>query len=153
MSGRGTTTPREAPLRRYALFDVCVTSITPAGPTTGVETPVETCGIPYPDDGFYASPYSGSSERLSSAEISDGRLARLASAVMLKGVLGCTLEEIVESTGSTLPAVKAALVRGRAGISCRTSPMRSRSSGRRSCATRRLDLVPRVVGVLCTASP
>jgi RNA polymerase sigma factor (sigma-70 family) len=38
------------------------------------------------------------------------------SAVILKDVLGCTLEEIVETTGSTLPAVKAALVRGRAGI-------------------------------------
>jgi RNA polymerase sigma-70 factor (ECF subfamily) len=38
------------------------------------------------------------------------------SAVILKDVLGSTLEEIVESTGSTLPAVKAALVRGRAKI-------------------------------------
>ena len=38
------------------------------------------------------------------------------SAVILKDVLGCSLEEIVESTGSTLSAVKAALVRGRAGI-------------------------------------
>ncbi len=38
------------------------------------------------------------------------------SAVILKDVLGCTLEEIVESTGSTLPAVKAALSRGRAGL-------------------------------------
>ncbi|HEX6764001.1 MAG TPA: sigma-70 family RNA polymerase sigma factor [Polyangiaceae bacterium] len=38
------------------------------------------------------------------------------SAVILKDVLGCTLEEIVEATGSTLPAVKSALVRGRAGI-------------------------------------
>jgi RNA polymerase sigma-70 factor (ECF subfamily) len=38
------------------------------------------------------------------------------SAVILKDVLGCTLEEIVESTGASLPAVKAALSRGRAGI-------------------------------------
>jgi RNA polymerase sigma-70 factor (ECF subfamily) len=45
------------------------------------------------------------------------------SAVILKDVLGCTLEEIVESTGSTLPAVKAALSRGRAGL---------RATGRRA---------------------
>ncbi|HUQ04980.1 MAG TPA: sigma factor [Kofleriaceae bacterium] len=38
------------------------------------------------------------------------------SAVILKDVLGCTLEEIVESTGLTLLAVKAALVRGRATL-------------------------------------
>src|SRR5262245_50040245 len=38
------------------------------------------------------------------------------SAVILKDVLGCTLEEIVESTGSSLPAVKAALFRGRQGL-------------------------------------
>ncbi|MEP6654330.1 MAG: sigma-70 family RNA polymerase sigma factor [Myxococcales bacterium] len=38
------------------------------------------------------------------------------SAVILKDVLGCTLEEIVESTGSSLPAVKAALHRGRAAL-------------------------------------
>jgi RNA polymerase sigma-70 factor, ECF subfamily len=41
------------------------------------------------------------------------------SAVILKDVLGCTLEEIVESTGATLPAVKAALVRGRATLRAR----------------------------------
>ena len=35
------------------------------------------------------------------------------SAVILKDVLGCTLEEIAESTGATVLAVKAALVRGR----------------------------------------
>src|SRR5206468_8084757 len=38
------------------------------------------------------------------------------SAVILKDVLGCTVEEIVESTGSSLPAVKAALHRGRAAL-------------------------------------
>ncbi len=38
------------------------------------------------------------------------------SAVILKDVLGCSLDEIVESTGSTLPAVKAALFRGRASL-------------------------------------
>jgi RNA polymerase sigma-70 factor (ECF subfamily) len=38
------------------------------------------------------------------------------SAVILKDVLGCTLEEVVETTGASLPAVKAALSRGRAGI-------------------------------------
>jgi RNA polymerase sigma-70 factor (ECF subfamily) len=38
------------------------------------------------------------------------------SAVILKDVLGSTLEEIALSTGSTLPAVKAALFRGRARI-------------------------------------
>jgi RNA polymerase sigma-70 factor, ECF subfamily len=41
------------------------------------------------------------------------------SAVILKDVLGCTLDEIVESTGSTLPAVKAALYRGRAALRAR----------------------------------
>ena len=38
------------------------------------------------------------------------------SAVILKDVLGCTLDEIAESTGLTLLAVKAALVRGRATL-------------------------------------
>jgi len=38
------------------------------------------------------------------------------SAVILKDVLGCSLEEIVESTGTSLPAVKAALHRGRAAL-------------------------------------
>jgi RNA polymerase sigma-70 factor (ECF subfamily) len=42
------------------------------------------------------------------------------SAVILKDVLGCTLEEIVESTGASLPAVKAALHRGRAALRART---------------------------------
>jgi RNA polymerase sigma factor (sigma-70 family) len=41
------------------------------------------------------------------------------SAVILKDVLGCTLEEIVESTGASLPAVKAALHRGRASLRAR----------------------------------
>jgi RNA polymerase sigma-70 factor (ECF subfamily) len=41
------------------------------------------------------------------------------SAVILKDVLGCTLEEIVESTGASLPAVKAALHRGRAALRAR----------------------------------
>ncbi|MES1204982.1 MAG: sigma-70 family RNA polymerase sigma factor [Pseudomonadota bacterium] len=41
------------------------------------------------------------------------------SAVILKDVLGCTLDEIVESTGSSLPAVKAALHRGRAALRAR----------------------------------
>jgi RNA polymerase sigma-70 factor, ECF subfamily len=38
------------------------------------------------------------------------------SAVILKDVLGCSLDEIVAATGSTLPAVKAALFRGRASL-------------------------------------
>ncbi len=38
------------------------------------------------------------------------------SAVILKDVLGCTLEEIAESTGLTVLAVKAALVRGRRAL-------------------------------------
>ena len=41
------------------------------------------------------------------------------SAVILKDVLGCTLEEIVESTGTSLPAVKAALHRGRSALRAR----------------------------------
>jgi RNA polymerase sigma-70 factor (ECF subfamily) len=52
------------------------------------------------------------------------------SAVILKDVLGCSLEEIVEATGSTLPAVKAALSRGRAGL---------RALGERPRATVRLE--------------
>jgi len=41
------------------------------------------------------------------------------SAVILKDVLGCSLDEIVESTGASLPAVKAALHRGRASLRAR----------------------------------
>lgn len=58
------------------------------------------------------------------------------SAVVLKDVLGCTLEEIVESTGASLAAVKAALVRGRAALQARAErqagaepPPRKRASG------------------------
>jgi len=42
------------------------------------------------------------------------------SAVILKDVLGCTLEEIADSTGASLPAVKAALHRGRAALRARS---------------------------------
>src|SRR5262249_6247639 len=38
------------------------------------------------------------------------------SAVILKDVLGYSLEEIAETTGATVQAVKALLVRGRAGL-------------------------------------
>jgi RNA polymerase sigma-70 factor (ECF subfamily) len=38
------------------------------------------------------------------------------SAVILKDVLGCTLDEIAESTGASVPAIKAALFRGRATL-------------------------------------
>jgi RNA polymerase sigma-70 factor (ECF subfamily) len=41
------------------------------------------------------------------------------SAVILKDVLGCSLDEIAESTGATVPAIKAALVRGRAALRAR----------------------------------
>jgi RNA polymerase sigma-70 factor (ECF subfamily) len=43
------------------------------------------------------------------------------SAVILKDVLGCTLDEIAESTGASLPAVKAALFRGRAALRTRAA--------------------------------
>ena len=49
------------------------------------------------------------------------------SAVILKDVLGCTLEEIVESTGASLPAVKAALHRGRAALRARAELVASQS--------------------------
>ena len=51
------------------------------------------------------------------------------SAVILKDVLGCTLEEIVESTGASLPAVKAALHRGRAALRARTELVASAGAG------------------------
>lgn len=38
------------------------------------------------------------------------------SAVILKDVLGCSLDEIAEATGTSVPGVKAALSRGRAGL-------------------------------------
>jgi RNA polymerase sigma-70 factor (ECF subfamily) len=38
------------------------------------------------------------------------------SAVILKDVLGCTLEEVAETTGRSVLAIKAALVRGRANL-------------------------------------
>jgi RNA polymerase sigma factor (sigma-70 family) len=44
------------------------------------------------------------------------------SAVILKDVLGCSLEEIAETTGHTVPAVKAALVRGRASLQAQAEP-------------------------------
>jgi RNA polymerase sigma-70 factor (ECF subfamily) len=44
------------------------------------------------------------------------------SAVILKDVLGCTLEEIAETTGRSVLAVKAALVRGRASLRAQTEP-------------------------------
>jgi RNA polymerase sigma-70 factor, ECF subfamily len=44
------------------------------------------------------------------------------SAVILKDVLGCALEEIAEATGTTVPAVKAALSRGRASLRARGQP-------------------------------
>ncbi|HTA21726.1 MAG TPA: sigma-70 family RNA polymerase sigma factor [Polyangia bacterium] len=47
------------------------------------------------------------------------------SAVILKDVLGCSLEEIVESTGASLPAVKAALHRGRASLRARAGSIGS----------------------------
>lgn len=50
------------------------------------------------------------------------------SAVVLKDVLGCTLEEIVDSTGASLPAVKSALVRGRAALRARAAQPEESSS-------------------------
>jgi RNA polymerase sigma-70 factor, ECF subfamily len=44
------------------------------------------------------------------------------SAVILKDVLGHSLEEISAATGATVPAVKAALVRGRANLRARAQP-------------------------------
>lgn len=44
------------------------------------------------------------------------------SAVILKDVLGCTLEEIADATGSTVQATKAALFRGRTTLRARASP-------------------------------
>ncbi len=41
---------------------------------------------------------------------------RQRSAVILKDVLGCSLDEIAETLDTTVPAVKAALVRGRAAL-------------------------------------
>ena len=44
------------------------------------------------------------------------------SAVILKDVLGHSLDEISAATGTTVPAVKAALVRGRANLRARAQP-------------------------------
>jgi RNA polymerase sigma-70 factor (ECF subfamily) len=44
------------------------------------------------------------------------------SAVILKDVLGHSLEDIATATGTTVPAVKAALVRGRANLRARAQP-------------------------------
>jgi RNA polymerase sigma factor (sigma-70 family) len=44
------------------------------------------------------------------------------SAVILKDVLGCSLEEIAEATHRSVPAVKAALSRGRASLRAQTEP-------------------------------
>jgi RNA polymerase sigma-70 factor, ECF subfamily len=44
------------------------------------------------------------------------------SAVILKDVLGHSLEDIAAATGTTIPAVKAALVRGRANLRARAQP-------------------------------
>jgi RNA polymerase sigma factor (sigma-70 family) len=44
------------------------------------------------------------------------------SAVILKDVLGCSLDEIAETIGSTVPAVKAALSRGRASLRAQAQP-------------------------------
>jgi RNA polymerase sigma factor (sigma-70 family) len=44
------------------------------------------------------------------------------SAVILKDVLGCSLEDIAETTGASVPAVKAALFRGRANLRAQAKP-------------------------------
>jgi len=44
------------------------------------------------------------------------------SAVILKDVLGCSLEEIAETIGTTVPAVKSALSRGRATLRAQAKP-------------------------------
>lgn len=44
------------------------------------------------------------------------------SAVILKDVLGCSLEEIATATGTTVPAVKAALSRGRTSLRAQARP-------------------------------
>src|SRR5262249_41530800 len=44
------------------------------------------------------------------------------SAVILKDVLGHSLDDIAAATGMTVPAVKAALVRGRANLRARAQP-------------------------------
>ncbi len=44
------------------------------------------------------------------------------SAVILKDVLGCSLEEIAQAIGATVPAVKSALSRGRASLRAQPKP-------------------------------
>lgn len=62
------------------------------------------------------------------------------SSVILKDVLGFSLEEIAETTGSTVPAIKAALVRGRASLrdQPKASPGAWRDRPETSAADRRL---------------
>jgi len=61
------------------------------------------------------------------------------SAVILKDVLGCSLDEIVESTGASLPAVKAALHRGRAALRARAAPAQTAPPAARGTDLARLN--------------
>jgi len=52
--------------------------------------------------------------------------------VILKDVLGCTLEEIAEATGSSVPSVKASLFRGRTALRAHSPAAASGELGRAS---------------------
>ncbi len=64
------------------------------------------------------------------------------SAVILKDVLGCSLAEIVESTGASLPAVKASLVRGRAALRARADGAAGSGGARSERSRQPVELRP-----------
>ena len=60
------------------------------------------------------------------------------SAVILKDVLGCTLEEIADATGASIEAIKAALFRGRTALRARSAAPIAAEPARASAAEREL---------------
>jgi len=73
--------------------------------------------------------------------------ARQRSAVILKDVLGFSLEEIAEATGMTLLAVKSALVRGRAGLQEHAAELEPEPPPTAEARRERLDQLNRYVSL------
>jgi RNA polymerase sigma-70 factor, ECF subfamily len=73
--------------------------------------------------------------------------ARQRSAVILKDVLGFSLEEIAEATGMTLLAVKSALARGRTGLQEHAAELEPEPPPSPEAQRRRLDQLNRYVAL------